>query len=77
MVAVGEGLNSVLFVFLQVNEENCKSSPCESAEYLQELTNLYQSQHGSTLIHLIPLLLLHHVQCQLQGKEQEKTVPPK
>lgn len=54
MVTVGEVLNSVLFVFLQANEENCSSSPCESAEYLQELAKLYQSQHGSTLIHLIP-----------------------
>lgn len=41
MVTVGKVLNSVLFVFLQANEENCKTSPCESDEFLQGLTNLY------------------------------------
>lgn len=65
MVTVGEVLNSVLFVFLQANEENCRSSPCESAEYLQELANLYQSQHGSALIHLIPFSCsMYNVSCK-------------
>lgn len=75
MVTVGEVLNSVLFVFLQVNEENCKSSPCESAEYLQELTNLYLSHHGSTLIPLLPLFLLHCVQGEGTGEDCPQNNP--